>query len=85
MAALASHIPAHDVTTTVAPFRAWRDSQLIIAGGPERTTIARAAHYQCFTPALQAVSYCFHSDSSDKPTIPGGNLRFLPILEIGLR
>ncbi len=35
-----SHTPAHDVTATVAPFRAWRGSQLIIAGGPERTTIA---------------------------------------------
>ncbi len=30
----ASHTPAHESTATVAPFRAWRDSQSIIAGGP---------------------------------------------------
>ena len=39
---LTSHTPAHDVTATVAPFRAWRGSQLIIAGGPMRATIARS-------------------------------------------
>ncbi len=42
MATLTSHTPAHDVTATVAPFRAWRGSQLIIAGGPMRATIARS-------------------------------------------
>ncbi len=30
----ASHTPAHDVTATVASFRTWRGSQLVIAGGP---------------------------------------------------
>ena len=54
VAAQASRTPAHDVTTTVAPFRAWRGSQLIIAGGPERATIARAAHYANFYRPLQA-------------------------------
>jgi len=29
-----SHIPAHESIATVAPFRAWRSSQFIIAGGP---------------------------------------------------
>jgi hypothetical protein len=29
-----SHIPAHKFIATVAPFRAWRGSQLFIAGGP---------------------------------------------------
>ncbi len=38
-----SHTPAHDVTTTVAPLRAWRGSRLIIAGGPIRATIAKEA------------------------------------------
>ena len=37
---LSSHTPAHDVAVTVAPFRAWRGSQLTIARGPTRTTIA---------------------------------------------
>ncbi len=40
VAAPASHTPAHNVTTTVAPFRAWRGSQLIIAGEPTRSAIA---------------------------------------------
>jgi len=30
-----SHTPAHNYTTTVAPFRAWRGSQRIVAGGPD--------------------------------------------------
>jgi hypothetical protein len=29
-----SHIPAHELIVAVAPFRAWRSSQFIIAGGP---------------------------------------------------
>lgn len=40
VATLKSHIPAHESEVTVAPFRAWRDSQPIIAGGPPRATIA---------------------------------------------
>jgi len=54
-----SHTPAHDVTTTVAPFRAWRGSQLIIARGPARVTIkngsvkTEGANYQGFAPVLQ--------------------------------
>jgi len=39
VASPASHTPAHDVTATVAPFRAWRGSQLIIARGPAEVTI----------------------------------------------
>ena len=35
----ASHTPAHVRTATVAPFRAWRSSQLLIAGGPTRSAI----------------------------------------------
>jgi len=35
----ASHTSAHDITTTVAPFRAWRGSQSIIAKGPTGVTI----------------------------------------------
>lgn len=34
-----SHTPAHARTATVAPFRAWRSSQLLIAGGPARSAI----------------------------------------------
>jgi len=49
----ASHTTAHDLAITVAPFRAWRGSQPIIARGPARDTIKRetpvsvitAAHY----------------------------------------
>jgi len=37
-----SHIPAHDFTATVAPFRAWRSLQLIIARGPIGATTAKA-------------------------------------------
>jgi len=35
----ASHTPAHELTTTVAPFRAWRGLQLIIARGPAKSSI----------------------------------------------
>ena len=31
-----SHIPAHESAATVAPFRAWRGLQLIVARGPTR-------------------------------------------------
>ncbi|GGY40666.1 hypothetical protein GCM10011297_11990 [Bacterioplanes sanyensis] len=33
-----SHTPAHESTATVAPFRAWRGLQLIVARGPMRAT-----------------------------------------------
>ena len=36
-----SHIPAPESAATVAPFRAWRGLQRIVAGGPARTTITR--------------------------------------------
>ena len=36
-----SHTPAPDVTATVAPFRAWRSLQLIVAGEPTQVTITR--------------------------------------------
>jgi hypothetical protein len=41
----ASHTTAHESTITVAPFRAWRDSQRIIARGPARDTIKH--EYTC--------------------------------------
>jgi hypothetical protein len=31
--------PAPDITVTVAPFRAWRDSRLIVAEKPTRAAI----------------------------------------------
>ncbi|CAI8892892.1 protein of unknown function [Methylococcus capsulatus] len=34
-----SHTPAHESAVTVAPFRAWRGSQRIIARGPMRLAI----------------------------------------------
>src|SRR5680860_788531 len=39
-AARTSRTPAPESIVTVAPFRAWRDSQFIVAGGPARATIA---------------------------------------------
>ena len=39
-----SRNPAPDVTATVAPFRAWRGSQLIVARGPEQVAIGRALY-----------------------------------------
>src|SRR5690554_3965051 len=50
----ASHTPAHGVTATVAPFRAWRSSRLTIARGPTESPLQRqsesveAAHYPEF-------------------------------------
>jgi len=38
-AARASTPPAPDATATVAPFRAWRGSRLIVAEEPARATI----------------------------------------------
>jgi len=45
---LTSHTSAHSVTTTVAPFRAWRGSRLAVARGPVRATI-EARDYHGFT------------------------------------
>ena len=38
-AACTSHTSAPEITTTVAPFRAWRGLQLIVAKGPMQATI----------------------------------------------
>ena len=49
-----SHTPAHESAATVAPFRAWRSSQLAVARGPERVTIVRihpGAHLIETTPS----------------------------------
>ncbi len=43
----ASHTTAHESAITVAPFRAWRGSQLIIARGPTRDTIKREYTSTC--------------------------------------
>ena len=37
-----SHTPAPEITATVAPFRAWRGLQLIVAGEPMQVTIEAA-------------------------------------------
>jgi hypothetical protein len=47
-----SHTSAHSVTTTVAPFRAWRDSRLAVARGPVRATI-EARDYHGFGVQVQ--------------------------------
>ena len=36
---LASHTPAHNSTATVAPFRAWRSLQIVIAKEPTKLSI----------------------------------------------
>jgi hypothetical protein len=36
---LNQYTPALDVLATVAPFRAWRDLQIIVAKGPKQVTI----------------------------------------------
>ncbi len=54
---LTSHTPAHSVTTTVAPFRAWRGSRLAVARGPMRDTINRSAGLSgVYTPSATAIS-----------------------------
>ena len=40
---LNSHTSAHDGTTTVAPFRAWRGLQIIVAREPKRATFEASA------------------------------------------
>ena len=47
--ARASHSPAPGVTATVAPFRAWRNSRLAVAGKPTRT----GGDYLCFLAVTQ--------------------------------
>ncbi len=41
-----SHIPAHKVVATVAPFQAWRSLQLQIARGPEATILRKSDDFQ---------------------------------------
>jgi len=43
VATLNSHTSAHSGTATVAPFRAWRSSQLAVARGPKRATLKASA------------------------------------------
>jgi len=45
----ASHTTAHESAVTVAPFRAWRGSRLVIARGPARDTIEHDASLHCVT------------------------------------
>lgn len=45
----ASHTTAHESAVTVAPFRAWRGSRLVIARGPARDTIEHDAILHCVT------------------------------------
>jgi hypothetical protein len=47
-----SRTSAHSVTTTVAPFRAWRGSRLAVARGPVRATI-EARDYLGFSTQVQ--------------------------------
>jgi len=39
-----SYTPAPEVTVTVAPFRAWRSSQLFVAREPEQVTMEPALY-----------------------------------------
>jgi hypothetical protein len=39
-----SYTPAPEFTVTVAPFRAWRGSQLFVAREPEQVTMERALY-----------------------------------------
>ena len=39
-----SHTSAPEITVTVASFRTWRSSQLIVAREPEQVTISRALY-----------------------------------------
>jgi len=43
VATLNSRTSAHSVTATVAPFRAWRSSQLAVAREPKRATLEASA------------------------------------------
>ena len=45
-AARASTPPAPDVTATVAPFRAWRNSRLIVAEEPTRATMVTEGMFE---------------------------------------
>ena len=42
-----SHTSAHESAATVAPFRAWRSSQPVVARGPERVAIDRWKRVRC--------------------------------------
>ena len=48
--ARASYSPAPGITATVAPFRAWRNSRLTVAGKPTRT----GRDYGCFRVVTQS-------------------------------
>jgi hypothetical protein len=67
---LTSHTPAHSVTTTVAPFRAWRGSRLAVARGPMRDTINRSAGLSgVYTPSATAITTIDdYKINSDKKT-----------------
>ena len=59
-----SYTTAHEITATVAPFRAWRSSQFIVAREPEWVTIKtlmieaikRRGYFARIFSAMQAAS-----------------------------
>ena len=55
VATLNSHTSAHDGTTTVAPFRAWRGLQIIVAREPKRATVKLARDYPRFDNQVQQI------------------------------
>jgi SsrA-binding protein len=61
---------APNVPATVAPFRAWRDLQLVVAKGPKQVTIARARVYSerwcSFKRIIQSGEYQLRSGPNDR-------------------
>jgi len=63
-----SRIPAHESSATVAPFRAWRGSQRIVAGEPARPPLSlsllRPKIYYCglLSVFLQAIIFSNFND-----------------------
>ncbi len=60
MATQTSHTPAHESAATVAPFRAWRSSQHVVARGPEWVTIEGAYPSELAERSVATLLYSFH-------------------------
>ncbi len=64
-----SRTSAHKSAVTVAPFRAWRSSQHIVARGPEWVTIEGAYRSELARRSVATVPYSFHEPQKPNATL----------------
>jgi len=75
-----SHTSAHKSAVTVAPFRAWRSSQHIVARGPEWVTIEGAYPSELARRSVATVLYSFHEPKKPNATMTWPLFAFIQLV-----